>query len=307
MLTKAQTVLDTRSEAALIQGVRDCLIEAVRVRLRADVPVGVYLSGGIDSSVIAGIVTHLVNEQGQSMGSLPATDRVSCFSVAFENTSGFDESGEFSVMQAPSSVLTSVDIATRTSEFLGVKQYKQIMTEDAFAERFEDATWHCEHHNPDLNFVGKFALSERPRELGFKVVLTGEGADETMTGYQVFLPDVLREPDLTWSETIPEADRLRLFETSEEETSLYYQSIGADFNMSETRQKLNGISTLAAMTSFVPNVYDTWTSQLKPEVPEDVIVNDVRSDIVRKMQNEWYVCSGSQRITSGRRFFVAIS
>lgn len=252
-------------------------------------PVGVYLSGGIDSSVIAGIVTHLVNEQGQAMGSLPATDRVSCFSVAFENTSGFDESGKFGTVSAPSIVITRLDIATRTADFLGVKQYKQIMTEEALAERFEDATWHCEHHNPDLNFVGKFALSELPRELDFKVVLTGEGADETMTGYQVFLPDLLREPDLTWSDTLPEVDRLRVFESSEQDTNKYYESIGAGFNMSEARRKVNGISTLAAMTAFVPNVYETWTSQLKPEGPQDVIVNDVNSEVIRKMQNEWYV------------------
>lgn len=88
-------VLDTRSEEELAKGVRDRLVEAVRIRLRADVPVGVYLSGGIDSSVIAGIVTHLVKEQSLTMGSLPKTDRVSCFTVAFEETSGFDESGVY--------------------------------------------------------------------------------------------------------------------------------------------------------------------------------------------------------------------
>ena len=87
--------VDSRSEGDLVKGVRDRLVEAVRIRLRADVPVGVYLSGGIDSSVIAGIVTHLVKEQSLAMGSLPSTDRVSCFSVAFEKTSGFDESGTY--------------------------------------------------------------------------------------------------------------------------------------------------------------------------------------------------------------------
>lgn len=92
-LMLAQILDDSRSEAELIQGVRNHLVDAVRLRLRADVPIGIYLSGGIDSSVLAGIVTHLVNEQGQSMGSLPASDRVSCFSVAFEETTGFDESG----------------------------------------------------------------------------------------------------------------------------------------------------------------------------------------------------------------------
>ena len=103
-------------------------------------PVGVYLSGGIDSSVIAGIVTHLAKEQNRAMGSLPATDRVSCFSVAFEKTSGFDESGESILLLFLRSVLMSTDVAERTADFLGVKQYKQIMNEEAFAVRFEDAT-----------------------------------------------------------------------------------------------------------------------------------------------------------------------
>lgn len=88
-------VRDERSQNEIIQGVRERLMEAVRVRLRADVPVGVYLSGGIDSSVIAGLVTHLAREQGRSLGSIPAEERVSCFCVAFEKTSGFDESGGY--------------------------------------------------------------------------------------------------------------------------------------------------------------------------------------------------------------------
>lgn len=52
------------------------------------------------------------------------------------------------------------------------------MDEQTIASRFEDAVWHAEHQNYDLNFVGKFALSEAPHEHGYKVVLTGEGADE---------------------------------------------------------------------------------------------------------------------------------
>lgn len=55
---------------------------------------------------------------------------------------------------------------------LGVTLIKKYMNEEEIAKRFEDAVWHSEHQNYDLNFVGKFALSEAPRELG------GEGADE---------------------------------------------------------------------------------------------------------------------------------
>lgn len=89
---------DPRSEEEMVEGVRQRLLDAIRVRLRADVPVGVYLSGGIDSSAIAGMVTHLVKEQGEKMGNDKETERVSCFSIAFDEDSGFDESRELLTM-----------------------------------------------------------------------------------------------------------------------------------------------------------------------------------------------------------------
>lgn len=82
-----------RSEAEMIQGVRDHLLEAVRVRLKADVPVAIYLSGGIDSSSVAGMVSHLMKE-GAKLGSESSTtpSSMKCFTVQFEEGSGADES-----------------------------------------------------------------------------------------------------------------------------------------------------------------------------------------------------------------------
>jgi asparagine synthase (glutamine-hydrolysing) len=77
----------------MIAGVRERLVDAVRLRLRADVPVGIYLSGGIDSSAIAGIITHLVKEEGTKAGTQDIKDQVCSFTIAFDENSGFDESG----------------------------------------------------------------------------------------------------------------------------------------------------------------------------------------------------------------------
>lgn len=78
----------------MVQGLRDKLTESIRLRLRADVPIGIYLSGGIDSSLVAGIVTHLVRDEGIQIGNEDATSRISCFTIQFPKESGFDESGK---------------------------------------------------------------------------------------------------------------------------------------------------------------------------------------------------------------------
>ncbi|AEO65524.1 uncharacterized protein THITE_2112611 [Thermothielavioides terrestris NRRL 8126] len=163
----------------MVLGVREQLTEAIRLRLRADVPVGIYLSGGIDSSLVAGIVTHLVREEGARLGNQDATSRICCFSIEFPGQGSYDES----------------DVAERTANWLGVQILKKRMDEATLADNFADSVWHCEHHNMNLNSVGKFVLSTLPREHGFKVVLTGEGSDEHFAGYPWLIGEFLREPD----------------------------------------------------------------------------------------------------------------
>jgi asparagine synthase (glutamine-hydrolysing) len=73
--------------------------------------------------------------------------------------------------------------------------YTKDMNEAEIAANFEDAVWHNEHQGFDLNTVGKYCLSELPRQHGFKVILSGEGADELFAGYPWFPCDFLSEPD----------------------------------------------------------------------------------------------------------------
>lgn len=261
----------------MIEGVRAHMLEAIRIRLRADVPVGIYLSGGIDSSVIAGMVTHLVKERGERMGNEHETERISCFSIAFDEDSGFDESA----------------IANRTADHLGVKYYKKHMNEAELAARFEDATWHCEHHNPDLNYVGKYALSEVPHELGFKVVLTGEGADEQFAGYPMYLPDYLREQDLAYpSNPLPEDIRIEQCVKTDEENSTYYTSIGADGSNrgdSLPRRILNNITTVSSMAAFSPaSLFADWTQALGSCDPQLTIANSVDGRVREKIASQWH-------------------
>ncbi|KAL6400205.1 asparagine synthase [Ilyonectria robusta] len=176
---------DPRTIDEMVLGVRERLVEAVRIRLQADVPVGVYLSGGIDSSAVAGIVTELASKEHVKIGSKQDTEVV-CFTIRFPHESGYDESG----------------IADRTAEWLGIKIIKKDIDEETLANSFADMAYHSEHHHFDLNSVAKFALSALPREHGIKVVLTGEGSDEHFLGYTYLPAEFLREPDLSSPDSI---------------------------------------------------------------------------------------------------------
>ena len=253
------------------------MLEAVRLRLRADVPIGIYLSGGIDSSVLAGMVTHLVKEQGVALGSVDPKERITCFTISFDETSGFDESA----------------IANRTAEWLGVRYIKKHMSEVELATRFEDATWHVEHHNPDFNFVGKFALSEVPREVGYKVVITGEGADEHFAGYPMYLPDYLREEDLSWTahNTMDEQARLKQLEVTENAAKEYYESVGADGSNrgpSVARRMLNDITTVCSMTAFQLDVFEPWTQCFGVSDPQSTIANNVDGRVRELIRDSWH-------------------
>lgn len=252
-------------------------------------PIGIYLSGGIDSSVIAGMTTHLIRKRNLSMGSADPRSRISCFSIGFESSSGFDESA----------------IANRTADWLGVKYIKAHMDETELANRFADATWHAEHTNPDLNYIGKFALSEIPQAEGYKVVLTGEGADESFGGYPTYLADYLREPDLSWPthNTLPESIRAAEFDEAETAAKDYYASVGAtstNRGPSLPRRMLNNISTISSMTAFQPSsLFAPWTSTAHPSTdPQLTIANNPDGQTRTLITNSWHPLHSAQYIWS---------
>ncbi|MDJ0763723.1 MAG: asparagine synthase (glutamine-hydrolyzing) [Myxococcota bacterium] len=136
---------------------RSLLIDATRLRLRADVPVGAYLSGGLDSTVNAAMIKRF-------------TDRQLCtFSVTFEERD-FDES-------------TFQQDAIRHLE----TDHQEVHCRNRDIGRvFPDVIWHTEKPVFRTAPAPFYLLSKLVRESGFKVVLTGEGADEMLGGYDIF-------------------------------------------------------------------------------------------------------------------------
>lgn len=138
------------------------LSEAVRLRLRADVPVGAYLSGGLDSSVIGSLV-----EKGDAP--------LETFAVRFADPA-FDETAE----------------QRRMAKLLGTEHHEIVAGPDEIGDALLDVVWHCEAPLVRTAPVPLFLLSGLVREAGMKVVLTGEGADELLSGYSIFKEDAVR-------------------------------------------------------------------------------------------------------------------
>ncbi|MAT72650.1 MAG: asparagine synthase (glutamine-hydrolyzing) [Planctomycetaceae bacterium] len=136
---------------------RELLADAVRLRLRADVPVGAYLSGGLDSSTIAALV------QDGSPRCLQT------FSIAFEDAA-FDERA----------------FQAEMARWLGTRHHLIACTAAEIGAAFPAVVWHAETPILRTSPVPLFLLSRLVRDNRLKVVLTGEGADETLAGYNIF-------------------------------------------------------------------------------------------------------------------------
>jgi asparagine synthase (glutamine-hydrolysing) len=151
----------TQEEAARL--VHDAVVDAVRLRLRSDVEVGVYLSGGLDSSIVTAVAAQL-------LGRAPRT-----FSVEFDDPD-LDESRFQRI----------------ASRHLGTEHQALRVTARDIVTAFPEAVWHAECPSFRTAFVPLFLLSQRVRAGGIKTVLSGEGADEVFLGYGLFRETLLR-------------------------------------------------------------------------------------------------------------------
>jgi asparagine synthase (glutamine-hydrolysing) len=163
-----------RSLADYVAEFHELLKDAARIRLRADVPVGAYLSGGLDSSAIAAIVRKL------------GVSQLDTFSIAFSDEK-FDES-KFQLEMAA---------------YLGTDHHVVQATHADIGNAFPDVIWHTEVPIMRTSPVPMFLLSKLVRDRKFKVVLTGEGADEFLGGYDIFKEAKVRRfwaqnPDSKW-------------------------------------------------------------------------------------------------------------
>lgn len=153
-----------KPEQEYIQMVQSQLLEAVQHRLEADVPVGCYLSGGIDSCSMLGLASAVQQSP------------VKAFTISFDHDA-YDEA----------------EIATEMAEKVQADQEMLNLTHaDLYGENYVKTVWHAERTFYNTLGVAKWCMSRRVHECGYKVVVTGEGSDELFGGYPAFKRDMFR-------------------------------------------------------------------------------------------------------------------
>lgn len=151
-------------EEEYIELVRAKLLEAVQLRLEADVPVGCYLSGGIDSCSMLGLASAVQQSP------------VKAYTISFDSDE-YDES----------------TIAREMAERVQADQeVMNLSATDLYGENYLKTVWHSERTFYNTLGVAKWCMSRRVRESGYKTVVTGEGADEMFGGYPAFKRDMFR-------------------------------------------------------------------------------------------------------------------
>lgn len=172
---------DGHPEKYYLDKLEEYFERSIQLRLRADVPSGLYLSGGLDSSMITMKVSQLYPTISKEV-----------FSIDF---------AESNISETPYQIL----IANESRSKLNKKTFyfKDI------SERLRQAIYHCECPLKETYNTASLSLSEATRAKGIKVILSGEGSDELFAGYVGYRFDRMRAMNYVKNSTSPEEEDIR--------------------------------------------------------------------------------------------------
>ena len=209
-----------RPESFYVETLAELLAESVKYRLQADVPVGFYLSGGLDSSLIAAMIKKVSPQINRHSFSISFTDREIC-------------EAKYQKLMA---------------RHVGSEHHETVFDWTEIAGRLRDMIWHCESPVKESFNTCSLALSQSARDQDIKVILAGEGADELFAGYpgyrfdqlglrhsksydlETILEDELREKLWGDKDIFYEVDQIRLREVKSAFYSADLNELFEDFD-----------------------------------------------------------------------------
>lgn len=174
-----------------IAQIREVLEDSVKVHMRSDVPLGAFLSGGIDSTIIVALARQI-------------NPNIKTFTVGFERE-GFSE----------------IDLAKETAYALGVENISKIITADEFIHELPKIIWHMDEPMADAAAIPLYFVAREARKY-VTVVLSGEGSDELFGGYNIYreplslkmfsnIPDFIKKFIKLSSSLLPEGTKGKSF------------------------------------------------------------------------------------------------
>ena len=251
--------IQEQDEKRLSEELRALMLDATRIRLRSDVAVGSYLSGGLDSTFVTALAKQLVN------------DKLRTFSVRFDDPA-FDE-GRYQ---------------HNASQFLNTRHTELRCNSEDIAAILPDVIRHAEQPVFRAAPAPLYLLAKFVRDAGFKVVLTGEGADEIMGGYDIFKEAKIRRfwgrnPDSRWRPLLlkrlyPYVDAIQRQPAAYVKT---FFSVGLDnlanpffshlqrwrataalklFFSEEVREQLGTYDAVGELSESLPTAYRSWSA-----------------------------------------------
>jgi len=149
----------TDSERRITEGLREQIYEAARLRMVADVEVGVLLSGGLDSSISLACLNRYADKQIKS------------FSVGFENKPGYKNEFEF---------------ARKVARQFDSEYHELTVTESQFLDFIPEMVYYQDEPIADTANIPIYYIAKVARQNGVKVLLGGEGSDELFVGYKLW-------------------------------------------------------------------------------------------------------------------------
>jgi asparagine synthase (glutamine-hydrolysing) len=247
--------------------VRRLLSDAIKFRLRADVPVGVYLSGGLDSCTALALSNTILKKEYGSDGSVDA------FSISFADHEEFDE--------AP--------IADRFAKKYNAKFHKVLLRQQEMIEHFEAATYHAESFNVNMNYVAKYALSKAVRENGYKVVISGEGSDEMFLGYPTFKNALLQNELRNMNKEEKEQVIKKLFGDNLAMRVFLEQIDGDDQkDFLKLMGYSSGLSWIFAPSGFSSMIRDDLKNIQYPSSVARLMCDFLSPQVLDNMRNKWH-------------------
>lgn len=238
-----------RTEEQYTEELREILDRAVRRRLVADVPVGLFVSGGLDSGLVAALARR-------------AKDRLECFSIGFDEPS-FDESR----------------YSRQIADSLGIKHHLRIFHGHEMLQMVQRLPEILDEPLADPSIIPLSLLSQFAAER-MKVVLSGDGGDELFAGYQTFQAHKL----VTYYDVLPGFIKAAL-QTIVSHLPVSHAYLSADFKL---KQFLKGIGVSSEVRFFLWRGAFTNSEKndlLRPELRAELHDHNTYEDIYRYVKD----------------------